>query len=145
MSNYGLWRNPLNAPIDPQPQRPRAQELPDPPYGKPDFHFLYLAPGLDVAYFFEAAQLYWETFKAIVVNDLELLRYVPRQYSVAITSLARTDSAPAVRSDIENSFGARVYHDPLVYDFLEDMQITLEARALRNEPFGVPLTEASAE
>jgi hypothetical protein len=110
-----------------------------PPTQRADFHFLYLAPGLGVDYFFDASRLFWETFKTIVIHDLALVDYVPRRYSVAITTLGRSDTGPLIKQQIEESFGERVYHDPLVYDFLEDMKATLEARAQRNEPYGIPL------
>lgn len=110
-----------------------------PPRQRADFHFLYLAPGLNVDYFFDASRVFWEAFKAIVVHDLTLVGYVPRRYSVVITSLARSDTGPVVAQQITETFGERVYHDALVYDFIEDMQLTLETRAQRNEPYGVPL------
>jgi hypothetical protein len=116
------------------------QETGEPPTQKADFHFLYLAPGVSVDYFFIAARKFWETFKVIVVYDLDVIQYVPRRYTVAITSLARSDTAQQVRDEIESTFGRRVYHDPLVYDFVEDLKLTLDVRAERNEPFGVPLT-----
>jgi hypothetical protein len=123
-----------------QPQAiPEPQQTGEPPTQKADFHFLYLAPGVSVDYFFVAARKFWETFKVIVIYDLDVIQYVPRRYSVAITSLARSDTAQLVRDEIENTFGRRVYHDPLVYDFVEDLQLTLDVRAERNEPFGVPL------
>lgn len=133
-----LWNTPPHLP-PPIPQQEEGTDKPQPPYAPADFHFLYLAPGLGVEYFFEAARIYWETYKTIVVHDLSLVRLVPRRYTVAITSLARSDTAALVRDEIETTYGARVFHDPLVYDFLEDMQLTLDIRAERNEPFGVPL------
>ncbi|HLA42636.1 MAG TPA: hypothetical protein VJZ27_04330 [Aggregatilineales bacterium] len=138
---YGLWENPLRNPRKPVAKPPSRQEQGEPPTAKADFHFLYLAPGLDVAYFFDAAKKFWQTFKVIVIHDIRVIQHVPRQYSVAITSLARSDTAQVVREQIESTFGVRVYHDPLVYDFIEDLQLTLDARAERNEPFGVPLDQ----
>lgn len=140
---FGLWENPLLQPpqseANPEAAPQQQQEEGGPPTQLADFHFLYLAPGVSIDYFFDAARKYWETFKVIVVNELSVIEYVPRRYSVAITSLARTDTAAAVKAQIESTFGERVYHDPLVYDFIEDLQLTLNARAERNEPFGVPL------
>jgi len=145
--DYGLWQNPLNQPaarrIDDPPTASPPQQDALPPTTLADFHFLYLAPGLGMEYFFDASRQYWTTFKVIVLHDLDVVRHVPRQYSVAITSLARSDTAQFVRDDIESRFGNRVFHDPLVYDFVEDLQLTLNVRAERNEPFGVPLTNTS--
>ncbi len=124
--------------IDHIPRFPPQQEN-LPPRRKADFHFLLLAPALSGDYFFEGARLYWETFKVIVLYEVSIIDYIPRRYSVAITSIARSDTASIIRDLVANTFGERVYHDPLVYDFLEDLKLTLDARATRNEPFGVPL------
>jgi hypothetical protein len=59
-----------------------------------------------------------------------------------VTSIARSDTAPVIRQQIDSTLGNRIYHDALVYDFLEDLQLTLDVRAERNEPFGVPLDPA---
>lgn len=130
--------------------RPSPSVLPPPqqssgraPTALPNFHFLYLTPGLGADYFFLGARNYWQTFRAIVVYELSLLDYIPSQYSIALTTLARSDTAPTVKDFIsityENTYGERFYHDLLVYDFVEDLQLTLDARAERNEPFGLPL------
>ncbi|MCL4877631.1 MAG: hypothetical protein KJ064_13300 [Anaerolineae bacterium] len=143
MPDYGLWENPLSRIIEDVEAKTSAARRQDdtPPTQKADFHFLYLAPGVSVDYLFVAARKYWETFRTIVVHDLSLIQHVPRRYSVAITSLSRTDTASLVNDQITSLFGQRVYHDPLVYDFPEDLQLTLDARAERNEPFGVPLQQ----
>ncbi len=140
MPEYGLWENPLSRIEESLLSTARRQED-NPPTHKADFHFLYLAPGVSVDYLFVAARKYWETFRTIVIHDLSLIQHVPRRYSIAITSLSRTDTASLVNEQIANLFGERVYHDPLVYDFPEDLQLTLDARAERNEPFGVPLQQ----
>ena len=139
MQSYGLWENPLTQPASPVTEARRQGG--GPPTQKADFHFLYIAPGVSVDYFFDGARLFWETFKVIVINDLSLIQHVPNRYSVGITSLSRSDTAAIIREQIDTTFGSRVYHDPLVYDFLEDLQLTLDARAERNEPFGVPLDQ----
>lgn len=138
--SYGLWHNPLHNPQPSKPARLPAQQSPNqPPTQRADFHFLYLAPGVGIEYFFSASKLYWQTFKTVVTFDLSLIDLVPAQYSVAITSLSRSDTAELVRDQIANNIVRNVYHDPLVYDFIEDVQLTLDARADRNEPYGVPL------
>lgn len=118
-----------------------AQQQNSPPNSRADFHFLYIAPAASVDYFFTAALRYWQTYRPIVLHDIEVVQHVPRQYSIVITSLSRSDSAEFVRDQIETTYGQRVYHDALVYDFIEDMQLTLDMRAERNEPYGVPLVE----
>jgi hypothetical protein len=110
------------------------------PDQRPEFHFLYLAPGAGVDYFFVGARRYWEIFRPTVIYDLTLVQRVPAERTVAITALARTDTVEMVRQLVATLLGEQVYLDLLVYDFLEDMQFTLDARAERNEPFGVPLS-----
>jgi hypothetical protein len=103
----------------------------------PDYHFLYIEPSLGVDWFFVASRYYWEKFRPIVVQNLELIGYVPARRSIAITTLARRDLAPKVTEDIKKNF-PRAQHDPLVYDFIEEMKITLDARAELQQRFGVP-------
>lgn len=86
---------------------------------------------------FIAAHKYWLQFKPSVITTLDLVIYTPLRRQVAITSLARRDTAQQVRNDIAKRY-PRAYHDPLVYDFLADMQLTLDGRAALNQRFGVP-------
>jgi len=136
MEQYGLWENPL---AQPAAIAADVRQQNTPPRQKADFHFLYIAPGVSIDYFFDGARKFWETFKVIVIHDLALIDHVPNRYSVAVTSIARSDTAPVIRQQIDSTLGDRIYHDPLVYDFLEDLQLTLDVRAERNEPYGVPL------
>ena len=136
MESFGLWENPLTQPASTTSE---ARQQGSPPRQKADFHFLYIAPGVSIDYFFDGARKFWETFKVIVIHDLALIQHVPNRYSVGVTSISRSDTAPVIRQQIDSTLGDRIYHDPLVYDFLEDLQLTLDVRAERNEPFGVPL------
>ena len=104
-----------------------------------DYHFLYIAPGAGVDYFFTAARRYWERFQPTVIHDLAVAQHVPTRTSVVITALARTDTSAMVQQLVSTLFENRVYLDLLVYDYVEDMQLTLDSRAERNEPYGVPI------
>ncbi len=103
-----------------------------------DFHFLYLAPNLSAAWLFRAARLYWQRYQPIVLHDLLIVDYVPADYHVVVTTIARSDTADMIHNLMEQNY-SRAVHDPLVYDYLEDAQLTLEARVATNQPFGVPL------
>ncbi len=103
-----------------------------------DYHFLYFAPGLEAAWFFRGARQYWLFYRPIVLHDLTIVGYVPADFRVVVTSVARSDTAAMVRARLTQDY-AGVVHDPLVYDFVEDLQLTLEARVATNQPFGVPL------
>ena len=102
-----------------------------------DYHFLYLGPGMSGDWLFIAARNYWLTFRPDVILTLDLIAYVPPRRRIAITSLARRDTAKMVRDDITKRF-PKAYYDPLVYDYLNDMQLTLDGRAALNQRFGKP-------
>ncbi len=104
----------------------------------PQYHFLYFAPGIGARWFFEGAQRYWRTFKPIVTYDLRLVEYTPSDESVVITTIARTDTADFIRQEIQSRFPS-VRHDALVYDYVNYVLLTLEARTDQNQPFGRPL------
>lgn len=104
-----------------------------------DYHFLYLAPGASVDFFFTAARRYWERFQPVVIYDLAVVQHTPENALVVLTALARSDTAEITRQMVISLFGERLYLDLLVYDYVEDMQLTLDSRAERNEPYGVPL------
>ncbi len=103
----------------------------------PDFHFLYLGPGLGADWLFIAARRYWLLFQPIWIDQLETVALVPPRRTVAITSLARRDTAQLVRDRIARLY-PRAYHDPLVYDFMNEMQLTLDGRTDLNQRFGIP-------
>jgi hypothetical protein len=102
-----------------------------------DYHFLYIDPSLGADWFFIAARRYWERFRPIVVNSFDLIAYVPTHRSIAITTLARRDMAKKIADDVKKTF-PRARHDPLVYDFVEEMKLTLDGRADLEQRFGVP-------
>lgn len=95
-----------------------------------DYHFLVLAPGLQSAWFFQAARRYWQRFQPIVTDatELNLLGYIPPGSSVAVTLLARPDTADYARQQI---LGKRsdAHVDPIVADDLPSMEIILTERA----------------
>lgn len=102
------------------------------------YHFLYFAPNLSAAWFTQAARLYWQAYRPMVIDDLTFVAYVPLNNQLIVTSIARSDTAFFIREQLAQEF-PHVIHDPLVYDFLEDVQLTLEARVQTNQPFGVPV------
>ncbi len=102
---------------------------------EPEFHFLVLAPGLQAAWFFKAARRYWQRFRPIVLDDMALIAVVPTERRVAITTLARADTAPFVRERVQQDF-PHAYHDELVHDAIEQMQAALDARADSGLRFG---------
>ena len=76
-------------------------------------------------------------FRPLVIADLDLVGYVPAGRSVAITVLARRDTAPSMATMIKKRYPA-IYYDPLVYDDVDEMKLTLDGRTDLQQPFGIP-------
>src|SRR5258708_2035087 len=102
-----------------------------------DYHFLYIDPSLDADWLFVAARRYWERFRPMVIYDLDLVGYVQPGRSIAITTLARRDMAKSVKALVTKRY-PRVRHDPLVYDDVTEMKLTLDGRAELAQRFGLP-------
>lgn len=104
----------------------------------PNYHFLLIATNITPDWFFVAARRYWERFLPTVVSDVELIRLVPPQQSVAVSILARRDvfERLAVEASVAR---ADALIDALLFDTVQAAQTELERRAAQNAPFGVPL------
>jgi hypothetical protein len=100
-----------------------------------DYHFLILAPGLQSAWFFQAARRYWQRFQPVVADNWELLSFIPPESVVAITVLARPDTAVYVQEQIEAQ-RTNLRLDMVVVDDLPMMESILNARAEAGLPFG---------
>ncbi len=98
---------------------------------------MYLDPSLGADWLFVAARRYWEKFRPIVVISLDLISYVPPRRGIAITTLARRDLAQKIADDVKKNF-PNALHDALVYDYVEEMKLTLDGRADLQQRFGVP-------
>src|SRR5262249_10566590 len=102
-----------------------------------NYHFMYIDQTLNADWLFTASRRYWDAFRPMVIADLDLVGFVPAGRSVAITTLARRDMAPSIAAMVKKRYPA-AYHDPLVYDEVQEMQLTLDGRADFQQPFGVP-------
>lgn len=85
----------------------------------PDYHFVFLAPGFEESWFFEAAQGYWDQFRPSLLTDLEFLDRLDSQFAIAVTAITLADMVdwlaanivqrwPYIRLDtvvVENSAG----------------------------------------
>lgn len=100
-----------------------------------DYHFFILAPGLQSAWFFQAARRFWQRFQPIVTDNWELLSYIPADKSVAVTVLARPDTAVFTQQQVEAQRRA-MRIDMIVTDDLPMMESILNARAEAGLPFG---------
>ena len=102
-----------------------------------NYHFLYLSPGMTGDWFFIAAKNYWLQFQPNVITKLDIVAFTPSRRKIAITTLSRRDTMAMVRAQVAKLF-PNAYHDPLVYDYLNEMQLTLDKRAALDQRFGVP-------
>jgi hypothetical protein len=102
-----------------------------------DYHAVYLGPGLSADWLFVAAHDYCIRFQPIVTDSLDVLAFIPPRHKLAITSLARRDTAKRVALEVTKRY-PQAYHDPLVYDYLEELQIALDGRAALRLRLGIP-------
>jgi len=100
-----------------------------------DYHFMVLAPGLQSAWFFQAARRFWQVFQPIVTDQVELLSYLPDEAKIAVTLLARPDTASYMKEQIETQ-RPEAFLDMVVVDDLPLMESILDARADSGLPFG---------
>jgi len=103
-----------------------------------DYHFLVLAPGLQSAWFFQAARLYWQRFQPIVTDDLEFISLVPEDARIGVTLLARSDTIEFTREQLDDELDALddLRIDEVVADDLATMESILNKRANEEKPFG---------
>jgi hypothetical protein len=107
---------------------------------KADYHILYLGPGLNADWLFKYGRVYILHFEPALTATLDTLQFIPPRRVVAITSIARRDTAQRIAQEVARRF-PRAYHDALVYDFPEELQMTLEGRVSLEQRLGVPETE----
>lgn len=104
----------------------------------PDYHFLFIAPNLGSAWFFEAARGYYERFKPTVVSSGDLIRLVPPDQTVTVSLLTQRDAFRALAVEIAQA-RADALLDALVYTTPAEAGVALDSRVSANQPFGVPL------
>ncbi len=113
-------------------------DMPPSPDTTPNYHFLLIAPGLGAEWLFDAAREYWTRFRPIVVSDLELVRLIPKGYTIIVTLVARRDTAKQWGVWLAQNVPDALM-DSIVYDLFDQTRNALNQRAQVNEPFGVPL------
>ena len=104
---------------------------------KVEFHLIYIDPTLSADWFFVAAERYWLRYRPTVITSLDFLSLLPTRRTVVLTTLARRDFAKKIADDLAKKFPS-VIHDPLVYDFPAEMQITLDGRVNLFQRYGLP-------
>ncbi len=109
----------------------------------PEFHFLYIARNVPVAWFFDAARGYFDRFRPTVLPALDLLAYLPAGRTVSVTALVLRDTAALIGVELARVRPDALY-DPIVRETFDEVRAVFNARTGLNQPFGVPLADASA-
>jgi hypothetical protein len=68
---------------------------------------LYIASGVNTAWFFETAQPYWQRFRPIITTDLSLIDFFKSDKSLALTLIA----PPTAIDDLTERIQAQYPHD----------------------------------
>jgi hypothetical protein len=109
---------------------------PGPIHGDPDYHMVILAPGLDPSWFFDTAQAYWNVFRPIVTTTWNLIEFIPRTQSLAVTVIAPPDMADSMRLSIEEKYGNVLFDLIVVGDDIASVADIFNARVWANRRFG---------
>lgn len=110
----------------------------------PDYHFLLISPNLGAEWLFDAARAYWDRFRPTVINDFNFVILIPVETSIAVTVVARRDTAAELGVQLARR-RPNAYFDPVVYDLFDDTKAALEERARLSQPFGEPLASPLPE
>ena len=51
----------------------------------PNYHFLLISANLGVEWLFDAGRAYWEQFHPTVISDFAILRFIPENFTIAVT------------------------------------------------------------
>ena len=108
---------------------------PGPIQGQADYHMIVLAPGLELSWFFQTAQAYWNTFRPMVTTRSDLIDLLPPDTSLATTVIARPDQVNVMIAAIQEQY-KNVWFDLIVAADLEDVRETLNERVRANRRFG---------
>lgn len=108
---------------------------PGPIHGQADFHMVIFAPGLDSRWFFETAQPYWNLFRPIVTDTVELINFIPSTQSLAATVLCPPELVETMTRVIREHY-PNVWFDLIVADDLATVAETLNMRVRVNRRFG---------
>jgi hypothetical protein len=118
-----------------EPQEPEVAPGPGPIQGQADYHMIVLAPGLELDWFFETAQAYWNTFRPMVATRTSLIEIIPPDTSLATTVIARPDQIAMMISGIQERY-RNVWFDLVIADSQDNVRQILNERVRINRRFG---------
>jgi hypothetical protein len=96
---------------------------------------IVLAPGLELDWFFETAQAYWNTFRPMVATRTSLIEIIPPDTSLATTVIARPDQIAMMISGIQERY-RNVWFDLVIADSQDNVRQILNERVRINRRFG---------
>lgn len=102
---------------------------------EPDYHFLFLAPGLDEEWFFSVAHNYWEAFKPALLPTVDYLERIASAKSVAITAITRPDMVDWLAANIVQRWPA-VRLDTVVVQNADELAQVLNQRVILGRRLG---------
>lgn len=105
-------------------------------HGEPDFHFIILAPGLDLTWFYNTAQSYWNTFRPIVTQIRSMLGYLPATKAIAVTVTAPPEMAQYIQQAIPDRYPNIRYELIPARGDLQSVADLFNSRVLVSRQFG---------
>jgi hypothetical protein len=109
---------------------------PGPIHGEPDFHMVILAPGLDPQWFFDTAQAYWNVFRPIVTSNWNMIEFIPRDKSLAVTVIAPPDMVESMSAAIHEKYANVLFDLIVVGSELSSVADVFNTRVWANRRFG---------
>ena len=104
--------------------------------GQPTFHVVILAPGLDTAWFFDAAQSYWNTFRPAVTSGWNFIEFIPYDRSLAATVIAPRDMVVPMTQFIRDTYPNVLFDLIIAEGDLSQVANLLNTRVFNNRRFG---------
>jgi hypothetical protein len=108
---------------------------PGPIQGQPDYHFIFLSPSLDSAWFFEIAGPYMERFKPTLMTIIDYINFIPTSASLALTLLTTPDLVDYWNVQIARQWH-NIYMDIVVITSQREVEEILNSRVASGKRFG---------
>ncbi|MCB9457740.1 MAG: hypothetical protein H6671_17280 [Anaerolineaceae bacterium] len=109
---------------------------PGPVQGEPDIHAVILAPGVEPAWFFEAAQSYWNIFRPLVTTRWDFIPFIPSDRSLGVTIITPQNMVETFVQTIQTQYPNVLFDMMIVSGDRSAIRDTLNARVWSNRRFG---------
>jgi hypothetical protein len=106
-------------------------------HGSPDYHFAILGGSSEQDWFFSsaAAQRYWATFRPTLINDPDMIAFLPFRVSLMLTLIVTPSNLEAWIAQIRARFG-NVGLDIILVEGAAHLEEVLASRVAANRRFG---------